>query len=195
MNYNELNKILNEINKWYSRRTKVLSIKTRPFNTFEVFTNIINKILNNNGKVLYILCSIINEDMYKKQKEIEESIFKNKTDEQLKKNLVFSPIDNINDKYEKYDLVIFDDISLFSKIGNESIKERVEQLYWNSRKMIIYTAEFIFPIGERLELMYLRSKNPMVEPRLLMTRIKLEEDIPLALFEYFKWFKENKKRC
>ena len=60
MNYNELNKILNEINKWYSRRTKVLSIKTRPFNTFEVFTNIINKILNNNGKVLYILCSIIN---------------------------------------------------------------------------------------------------------------------------------------
>lgn len=194
MNYNELNKILNEINKWYSRRTKVLSIKTRPFNTFEVFTNIINKILNNNGKVLYILCSIINEDMYKKQKEIEESIFKNKTDEQLKKNLVFSPIDNINDKYEKYDLVIFDDISLFSKIGNESIKERVEQLYWNSRKMIIYTAEFIFPIGEKLELMYLRSKNPMVEPRLLMTRIKLEEDIPLALFEYFKWFKENKKK-
>ena len=51
MNYNELNKILNEINKWYSRRTKVLSIKTRPFNTFEVFTNIINKILNNNGKL------------------------------------------------------------------------------------------------------------------------------------------------
>ena len=25
------------------------------------------------------------------------------------------------------------------------------------------------------------------------TRIKLEENIPLSLFEYFKWFKENKR--
>ena len=37
------------------------------------------------------------------------------------------------------------------------------------------------------------SKEPMIEPRLMSTRIRLEENIPLSLFEYFKWFKENKR--
>ena len=37
------------------------------------------------------------------------------------------------------------------------------------------------------------KKYPIIEPRLMNTRIKLEENIPLSLFEYFKWFKENKR--
>lgn len=193
MNYNELNKNLNKINKWYSKSAKVLSIKTRPFNTCEIFTNIINKVLNNNGKILYVLCSDVNENIYNKQRDIEKSILKKELDEILKNNLEFANLNNIDNKYRSYDLVIFDDISLFSNIANESIRYMIEQLYWKSNKMIIYTSEFIFPIGEKLEIMYLLSQKPMIEPRVLMTRIRLEEDIPLALFEYFKWFKENKK--
>ena len=37
------------------------------------------------------------------------------------------------------------------------------------------------------------SEGPIIEPRLMNTRIRLEENIPLSLFEYFKWFKENKR--
>ena len=33
----------------------------------------------------------------------------------------------------------------------------------------------------------------LVEPRLIMTRINLNSDIPYVLYEYIKWFKNNKK--
>ena len=57
MNYKELSNTSKKINKWYGKKTKVLSVKTRPFNTTEVFSNIINKVLYENKNVLYILCS------------------------------------------------------------------------------------------------------------------------------------------
>ena len=44
-----------------------------------------------------------------------------------------------------------------------------------------------------MKLIICHQKIPMIEPRLINTRIKLEDDIPLSLYEYFKWFKENKK--
>ena len=45
MNYKELSNTFKKINKWYGKKTKVLSIKTRPFNTVEIFSNIINKVV------------------------------------------------------------------------------------------------------------------------------------------------------
>ena len=43
MNYKELSNVFKKISKWDSKKTKVLSIKTRPFNTIAVFSNIIKK--------------------------------------------------------------------------------------------------------------------------------------------------------
>ena len=50
MNYKELSNTFKKINKWYGKKTKVLSIKTRPFNTVEIFSNIINKVVVLSGK-------------------------------------------------------------------------------------------------------------------------------------------------
>ena len=49
MNYKELRNAFKRINKWYAKRTKVLTLKTRPFNTMEIFSNIINKALYENN--------------------------------------------------------------------------------------------------------------------------------------------------
>ena len=38
MNYKELSNVFKKISKWDSKKTKVLSIKTRPFNTIAVFS-------------------------------------------------------------------------------------------------------------------------------------------------------------
>ena len=51
----------------------------------------------------------------------------------------------------------------------------------------------MFPIGENMDLVYLLNPMPMIEPRFLNTRIKLEDDIPLAVYEYVKWFSYNNK--
>ena len=51
MNYKELSNTFKKINKWYGKKTKVLSIKTRPFNTVEIFSNIINKVVGRESNI------------------------------------------------------------------------------------------------------------------------------------------------
>lgn len=193
MNYKELSNAFKKINKWYSKKTKVLSIKTRPFNAIDIFSNIINKVLCGSGNVLYIFCSEEQKYIEEKKQELYEFIKDEIYNSNLEKRLQCTFIGNINNINYSYDLVIFDDISLFSKASNEDIREAIENVYWKSEKIIVYSSEFVFPIGEKIEVPYIISSDPIVEPRLMNTRIRLEENIPLSLFEYFKWFRENKK--
>lgn len=194
MNYKELSNVFKKINKWYSKKTKVLSIKTRPFNNIDIFSNIINKVLCEHRTVLYVFCSKEEKYVNEKKQELYEFISSEVCINNLERRFLCTFIDDINSIDNSYDLVIFDDISLFSKVSNDYIRDSIENIYWKSEKIIIYSSEFIFPIGEKIELPYMISSNPIVEPRFMNTRIRLEEDIPLSLFEYFKWFKENKKR-
>ena len=196
MNYKELNNTFKKLSKWYGKKIKVLNLKTRPFNSIEIFSNIINKVLNENKNILYVFCSEEKEHIKVRINEIYEFLDNTISKKQLENNIHFAnigDIEDIEDIDESYDLVIVDDISLFSKISNEYIRESIENIYWKSNKIIIYSSEYIFPIGEKIELPYILSDEPMVEPRLMSTRIRLEENIPLSLFEYFKWFKESKR--
>lgn len=193
MNYKELSNAFKKINKWYGKRTKVLNIKTRPFNSIEIFSNIINKVLYENKKILYIFCSEETDYIKVSINDIYKFLDNTIISKQLESNIHFVNIGDIEGVDKFYDLVIVDDISLFSKISNEYIRESIENVYWKSNKIIIYSSEYIFPIGEKIELNYILSDDPMVEPRLISTRIRLEENIPISLFEYFKWFKESKK--
>lgn len=193
MNYKELSNVFKKISKWDSKKTKVLSIKTRPFNTIAVFSNIINKTICKNKNILYIFCNREKKYASEKIKELNNFVDGIIESEKLKDNFKYIFIEEISEVTEFYDLVIFDDISLFSKVSNEYIREAVEEIYWNCNKIIIYASDHIFPIGEKLEINYMMKKYPIIEPRLMNTRIKLEENIPLSLFEYFKWFKENKR--
>lgn len=192
MKYKELSNLYKKINKWYDKKTKVLTIRTRPFNTFKIFIDIISKTIIN-GKVLYVFCS--DEEDYIKEKVnlLNESISENVKEELLEERLKCISIYDVSKNIEEYELVIFDDISLFSKVTNEYIRDAIESVYWKTNKIIIYSSEFIFPIGERTDFAYSIVEKPSIEPRVMGTRIKLEENIPLGLFEYFKWFKENKK--
>lgn len=193
MNYKELNNAYKRINTWYGKKTKVLSIKTRPYNSYIIFSNVIDKILSSNGKILYIWCnSEVNNT--KKQAEYIDVLFTQQERKVYANQIKFISVKQIKDTVDEYDLVIFDDITMFSQISSDKLREAVEEVYWRSKKIIIYSCEKVFPIGERLELVYLLNNKPMIEPRYITTRIKLEEDIPMALFEYYRWFKLNKRK-
>ena len=174
MNYKELSNAFKKINKWYSKRTKVLTLKTRPFNAMEVFSNIINKVLQENSKILYVFCSREKECIKEKVNYIYEFVDEAISSKQLEYNLHCIAISEMESISENYDLVIVDDITLFSKISNEYIREFIEKIYWKSNKIIIYSSEYIFPIGEKIDLPYMLSKEPMIEPRLMSTRIRLD---------------------
>lgn len=195
MNYKELNGAFKKINDWYDKKTKLLTIKTRPFNTSIVFSNLINRVLYDNGKILYIWGCNDKEQIKKRKREYYNILIGEQKKKHIGDNIKFITIDLLEEIYDDFDLVIFDDITVFSSISRERLRESVEEIYWRSRKIIIYSAEYVFPIGSKMELVYLIDNVPIVEPRFVLTRIKLENDIPLALYEYLKWFKKNKKRA
>ena len=133
------------------KKTKVLNLKTRPFNSIEIFSNIINKVLHENKNILYVFCSEEKEYIKVRINGIYEFLYKTISSKQLENNIHFVTLGDIEDIDESYDLVIVDDISLFSKISSEYIRESIENIYWKSSKIIIYSSEYIFPIGEKIE--------------------------------------------
>ena len=52
MNYKELSYAFKNIISWYKKKTKVLNIKSRPYNTGFVFFDLISRLINDNKKVL-----------------------------------------------------------------------------------------------------------------------------------------------
>lgn len=71
-------------------------------------------------------------------------------------------------------------ITMFSKSTIKDMRDAVEKVYWKVNKIIIYSCERVFPIGEKMDLVYLLNPVPMIEPRFLNTRIKLEDNIPFG---------------
>ena len=126
MNYKELSNVFKKINKWYSKKTKVLSIKTRPFNTVEIFSNILNKVVCNDSNILYVFCSQKEKCAYEKQRELYGYISDTIETEKIENKIKCIFIDEINEIDSLYDLVVFDDISLFSKASNQYIREAIE---------------------------------------------------------------------
>lgn len=194
MKYKELNNAFKLINNWYSKKTKVLNIKTRPYNTSFVFSNIINRVLNEGGRVLYIWCNTEVKDSYINKRKFYDDMFQGNENLEVNKNIDFFIIDEVTKIKSEYDLVIIDDVTKFSKATVELIRDAVEEIYWKSLKIIIYTCQIVFPIGQKYELAYLKDSTLMIEPRFINTRIRLDEDIPLTLYDYFKWFKETRKK-
>ena len=193
MNYKELNYALKKVMSWYKKKKKVLNIKSRPYNTAFVFFDLISKIINNNEKVLYVFCSDSKELQGKTHDELYKMSIQKIMPGNIEEGIKFISIDEVDDISEEYSLIIFDDITMFSQATLKDIRNSVEKVYLKVNKIIIYSCERVFPVGEKMDLVYLLDPIPMIEPRFFNTRIKLEEDIPLAVYEYIKWFNDNNK--
>lgn len=192
----EFNSCKASIDKWYNKENKVLSITTNPYNTNLIFIDIIQKVINKDKKVLYVL----NDE--KSGKNIIEYLKKNEikfTYSYVKENVIDSNITivnykNINKIKEFYDLVIIDDISSYSNISNDEIIRIMEYIYIYSKRIIMYTMERLIKVGYYFEVSDLIRKSLFVEPRFITTRVNLDEDIPYLLYDYLVWFREMKRK-
>lgn len=192
----EFNSCKLNIDKWYNKENKILSIVTSPYNTNLIFIDIIQKVINENKKVLYIINDEkygknIIENLKKKEINFTYSFIK---DDVINSNITIVNYKNINKIKDFYDLTIVDDISCYSNINNDEIIRIIEYIYIYSRKIIVYTIEKIIKYGCYLELYDLIRENLFVEPRFITTRVDLDEDIPYILYDYLIWFREMKRK-
>ncbi|AOR22619.2 hypothetical protein [Clostridium taeniosporum] len=194
--YEELNYAIDKIAHWYKKNIKILNIITVPFNTSYIFSDIINEISMQGGKVLYVwgnnrenrelltLLREINQDITYSYIECGKGIT----------NLTFANERNLGLIRGNYDLIIFDDIGYFSNIDNLNIRNKIDICSVLSNKIIFYGIEKTTLNGELIEILPYNCEKPFVEPRILTTRINLSLDIPYNLYEYLKWFVNMKKK-
>lgn len=188
--YKEYDYCRDKIKNWYyNGNERFLTIETIPFNLNIIFRDIILSITKDKGKVLYI-------SGLAKAEVIEDlSITDKSTNDQIIKGnlaiLLYSELYNIADKY---DLIICDDISTFSKVSKDNLRCLLPKLEKLSDKIILYTPENIIRRGEKIEVTCIYHRIPFVEPRIMTTRIDLNKDIPNLLYEYILWFIDKNQK-
>lgn len=192
----ELDDILKRIYSWYRSKIKILSILTSPFNTNLIFGDIISEMVRSNNKVLYVwgkncedkdlLGNIIDENKGISYCKLEKGIGEC--------DINFVHYRNLENIQGNYGLTILDDISSFSTLNRDGLRGKYEVALKLSQRVIAYLAEAITPLGDKIEFPPVLSSKPFIEPRLITTRIDLNKDIPYILYDYLKWFRDNKKK-
>ena len=189
---------VNKMQQWYNKKVKTLSIIAPPFNTLLIFEKLIVDIVKRHGKVLYIW----GEDG--ENKEILDMIRKyatiDITHSAMEEGEGLNNINQVNYKnVEKiignYELTIFDDISVFSRISKQAIAVKYLWISHLSNKVILYTVDRAITIGDTIEMAHTYKNFPFVEPRVLSTRIDLKQDIPYMVYDYLKWFLDKNKNA
>ena len=196
INLKEFNNCTSKISKWYNKQSKILSIVTNPYNTSLIFLSIIKSLIKEKNKILYVW----NGDGY--NRELIESLKKDglsfkysyMEEKEVNDNLVFVNFKNIRNIKEYYDLCIIDDISKYSTFSKEEIREYIEYLYIYSKRIISYSIEKIINMGTSFNISDLIRRKVFIEPRIITTRVKLDEDMPYTLYDYLMWFKSNNRK-
>ncbi|GIM29159.1 hypothetical protein CPJCM30710_18250 [Clostridium polyendosporum] len=195
----EFNYAVNEINRWYEKEDcKIFNIITIPYNTSRIFRELITLLVSSEKKVLYISNDEkANEDLIKYLRNVLGfkiySILRNgkRSSENF---LHFTTFDNIRFINDNYELIIYDDISAFSKQTKLEIQNSLDYLYKKTRKLLVYSIERIFNNCPILEIGNCCICRPFVEPRIITTRVNLNQDIPYLLYDYLKWFRKNNRK-
>lgn len=196
INLKEFNSCASRISKWYDKQSKILNIITNPYNTSLIFINIIKLLLKEDKRILYVFNGeSFNKELLDILKEDELSFkYSYMEGNEGNENLVFVNYKNIRNIKVNYDLCIIDDISNYSTLSKEEIREVIEYLYAYSKKIISYSIEKIVNMGITFELSDLIRSEVFVEPRIITTRVKLDQDIPYTLYDYLMWFKNNNRK-
>lgn len=88
---------------------------------------------------------------------------------------------------EKFDLIIYDEINSRPMYTKESIGKVMNQRCCSYGTMISYSIEAVFRGGVTIYNLKEDLNSPIVEPRFISTRIKLEDGIPNGVYDYLKW--------
>ncbi|MGH4051847.1 MAG: hypothetical protein ACREVX_10940 [Clostridium sp.] len=88
---------------------------------------------------------------------------------------------------EKFDLVIYNDIRSFPKYNKQQIKRILLKMCKAGGTAIAYCIENVFDEGITIMFPLKNTNIPIIEPRIITTRINLSADIPLVVYEYLNW--------
>ncbi|NLZ47243.1 MAG: hypothetical protein GX895_00400 [Clostridiales bacterium] len=187
----EKERIIKAIRNWSRSEEKVLNIVAVPYSKYDVFEDIIIKYTSEGKKVLYIANdeeSIRHRVNLLKQRGFDDYCYSMEGSSRVKegKSLVLLTNEICRLVKDNYDLVIYDDIGGFPKYNKFEILDLLSVFYKNSR-IICISIENIFQNAKSIQIPGRYKGSPMIEPRVITTRLDLNKEIPIVIYEYLQW--------
>ena len=194
----EKERLIKDITIWNRGNDKVLNIIAIPYNKSDVFEEIMFKYLNDNRKVLYIanddegvkgILDILKTKNYKEYRCILEKL-KNVHEDKL---LMITTYHNALCIQGIYDLVIYDDGSGFSQFSRYEILDLLSTFYNTESRIICRSIECIYQNSPCIYMPLREKGTPLIEPRIITTRLDLTREIPSVIYDYLKWSISSKR--
>ena len=166
------------LKKWYVKSNdRFINLICEPYQKLNFIESLISDCLINNEKVLYVGKS--------------RKVCKN---EQLNyMNFDFVNFNNIFNIIKNFNLIIYDDVSLYSNKSSIECNEDLMYLKRLSKKIVICSVDKVFNNIKHIEILNNQRKTHFLEPRIIITRVNLETSIPYTLYDYIEWFIREKR--
>lgn len=191
-------KVNKRIIDFLNTKKAYLNIVSIPYNSSVVFLEALLYLFNMNKKVLYITnenekdIQIIN--ILKANSQFKDYACYRGSDNFGEYSLVITNSYNSSYLDRKFDVVIYDDIRSFPEYSSFEILDIMNNKVNKNGKLIYYGIEPIFKNKMELSIPYRMNKVPMLEPKVINTRIDILKDIPFVVFDYLRWsIKEQRK--
>jgi late competence protein required for DNA uptake (superfamily II DNA/RNA helicase) len=172
-------KVSELIYSWSKSGKDRLDVVTLPQTGAGIFIKTISGAVDEGKSVLYITDE-------KDNIKLIENIKRNSREVALTELTVCSTA-TAKEMEDVFDLVIYDEINSMPQYSDDEIIEIVEARTRAAGKGIIYSVDNKFHNGEGILLPVGDRKVPMIEPREIITRIDINEDIPFVVYDYIKW--------
>lgn len=176
---------------WSNGNKRFLNLISIPYNSTEIFVEIIEKYVLKNKKILYITdeyrCQISIIADIKKYTDFKNYVYIKDDMEYSNSNLKICDFNTAIGLNENFDLIIYDDVSSFSCHSKYEILDVLSKLSNRNNKTIVYSVEEVLRNAENIVLPVKNNRIPMVEPRTILTRIDINKGIPFVVYDYLKW--------
>lgn len=195
-NYWRSEKISNYLRTWIFSKEELLNIVTVPNNSSYILVLPLLTFVNSGKRVLYIteekdIDIILN---IKKESDFKDySHIKDTKNIQQKKLLVCNAKTALQLE-KRFDLIIFDDVRKTSKLYKKSIHYIIEKNLKENGKVIACSIEPIFTGKRSILIPLYKNGMPIIEPRIITTKVDLNYDIPYMIYEYLTWTIELDKK-
>lgn len=166
------------LKKWYVKSNeRFINLICEPYQKLNFIESLISDCLINNEKVLYV----------GKSRKVCKS-------EQLNSmNFDFVNFNNLFNIKKNFNLIIYDDVSLYSNKSSIECNEDLMHLKRLSKKIVICSVDKVFNNIKHIEILNNQRKEHFLEPRLITTRVNLETSMPYTLYDYIEWFIREKR--
>ncbi|NFL75773.1 competence protein ComF [Clostridium sporogenes] len=183
---------------WCKGREKFLNVVSIPYNTTNFFVDSILYLIKNRNNILYITNeeekSIDIIQNIKRKSDFRQYSYVRKSKLDIVSNLKVTNFNVAFNMDEKFDFIIYDDLSSYANHNKDSIKDLILSKLTNEGKCIMYSIESLFINSRSIYIPFKKDRMPIIEPRTLLTRINISREIPFIIYDYMKWSFQSKRK-